>query len=326
MGQLAKPAAAHMRAAAQAFLESLSPDQRRAVTAPFDTPNYRVWTYLPGPRAGLALIDMDESQRELAIELLATGLSDRGLQTAETIRWLESVLRDFERSTRRSGWQRRHPLHFWVRVLGDPRSDRPWAWRLNGHHLAVHITVVGGKLAGTPQFFGANPAQVLTGPHEGHRTLPAEEDLARELLASLDPTLRASAVVASVAPDDILTRADPLADLSRVPVGLTYGDMPATARDLLTRLIRLYVERVTPEIADDAWRRTQAAGLEGVTFAWAGSQEQGMGHYYSVSGPTFLLEYDNTQHNANHVHTVWRDLAGDWGIDLLAEHYHSHHQ
>ena len=178
--------AAAMREAAAALLAALGPEQHAAATAPFETPDHREWTYLPGPRAGLSLREMDDAQRELAMRLLATGLSERGLATARDVMALEQVLGDLERAVGRPGWERRHPGHFWVRVLGTPDARAPWAWRVNGHHLAVHVTLVGDEVAGTPQFFGANPAVVPRGPHQGLRTLPLEEDLARELLGLLD--------------------------------------------------------------------------------------------------------------------------------------------
>ena len=195
-----------------ALLAALGPEQHAAATAPFETPDHREWTYLPGPRAGLSLREMDDAQRELAMRLLATGLSEQGLATARDVMALEEVLGDLEREVGRPGWERRHPRHFWVRVLGTPDAREPWAWRVNGHHLAVHLTLVGDEVAGTPQFFGANPAVVPRGPHQGLRTLPLEEDLARALLAWLDAGQRAVAVTDPVAPQDIATRRDPVAD------------------------------------------------------------------------------------------------------------------
>ncbi|REF34879.1 DUF3500 domain-containing protein [Thermasporomyces composti] len=317
--------ASRMAAAAVAFLASLDPDQRRAATAPFDTPDHREWTYLPGPRPGLALADMTERQRELAMVLLDTGLSAHGSREARAVMALEAVLRELERGAGRAMWRQRHPHYYWVRILGDPGGDQPWAWRVNGHHLATHVTVVGDRIAATPQFFGANPARVPSGPHAGLRTLPDAEDLGRALLEALDPDRRTVAIVSPEAPDDILTRRDPVADPSVVPRGLTYADMTEPQRRLLTTLVRYYMGRVAPEAAETAWRDAVDAGLTEVAFCWAGSTTPGEGHYYAVTGPTFLLEYDNTQNGANHVHTVWRDLRRDWGEDLLAAHYAAHH-
>jgi len=314
-------AAGRMRAAAAAFLATLRPDQRPLAAAPFDTPDHREWTYLPGPRAGLALEDMSDAQRSLAMRLLDTGLSERGAADARAIMELESTLRELERQLGDPGFTRRAPQYYWFRVLGDPAGDAPWAWRANGHHLAVHITVVGESISATPQFFGANPARV---PHTGARILPIEEDLARELLGSLDADQSAVAISDPVAPDDILTRRDPAADPTRIPAGLAHRQMTLVQRDLLGKLVRQYLERVTPEVAELSWRSVTETGLDGVAFTWAGSQTLGDGHYYAVTGPTFLLEYDNTQSNANHIHSVWRDLRHDWGEDVLRAHYAAH--
>ncbi|TDD70166.1 DUF3500 domain-containing protein, partial [Jiangella aurantiaca] len=197
---------------------------------------------------------------------------------------------------------------------------------VGGHHLAVTVTVVDGRVVGTPQFFGANPATVPDGyPGAGRRTLAAEQDLARALVTSLPPAERAAAVTSPEAPRDILTRDDPVADAGRIAPGLAYGDMPPDGRELLERLVRQYLGRVTAAAAEPAWAEIADAGLERVTFRWAGPVEPGHGHYYAVLGPTFLLEYDNTQHDANHVHSVWRDLRHDWGDDLLAAHHAAHH-
>jgi hypothetical protein len=318
-------AADRMAAAASAFLTSLDPDQRAKATAAFDTDDHRAWTYLPGPRPGLALADMTERQRELALALLETGFSARGLGEAQAIMALESILRDIERQVDNAMWLQRNPVAYWVRVLGDPTGTQPWAWRVNGHHLAAHLTVVGGAVAATPQFFGANPAVVPSGPHTGLRTLPDAEDLGRAVLGSLDADRRAVAVVDQKAPDDILTRRDPVADPSVITRGLAYSDMDADQQEHLTRLVRHYFDRVTPEVGETAWLEVVDSGLEQVTFSWAGSDQRGEGHYYAVVGSTFLLEYDNTQNDANHIHSVWRDLRRDWGEDLLAAHYAAHH-
>jgi Protein of unknown function (DUF3500) len=319
-------AAAAMREAAGDFLSALTEDQHARATAAFDTPDHREWTYLPGSRPGLSLREMDEEQHRLAVALLATGLGAPGMATAASIMALEAVLADLERSAGKQGWERRHPGHFWVRVLGEPTRGAPWAWRVNGHHLAVHLTVVGDDVAGTPQFFGANPAVVPSGPQQGRRTLPLEEDVARELLGLLDADQLAAAVTSPVAPDDIATRRDPVADPDAVPRGLAHGDMLPAQRRVLERLLRLYVDRLTPALASAAWQSATGPDLPSTTFAWAGPLERGAGHYYAVRAPAFLLEYDNVQDGANHIHTVWRDLRRDWGADLLAAHHANHHR
>ncbi|MEQ7123349.1 DUF3500 domain-containing protein [Actinopolymorpha sp. B11F2] len=324
-GSQQRGAANRMASAASAFLTSLDPEQRSQATAAFDTDDHRAWTYLPGPRPGLALADMTERQRELALALLETGFSARGLGEAQAIMALESILRDIEREVDNAMWLQRNPVAYWVRVLGDPTGTRPWAWRVNGHHLAAHLTVVGDAVAATPQFFGANPAVVPSGPHAGLRTLADAEDLGRAVLGALDAERRTVAIVDQLAPDDILTRRDPVADPSVITRGLAYSDMNADQQEHLTKLVRHYFDRVPPELGETAWLEAVDTGLEQVTFSWAGSEQRGEGHYYAVVGPTFLVEYDNTQNDANHIHSVWRDLRRDWGEDLLAAHYAAHH-
>lgn len=227
-------------------------------------------------------MDMTPQQRDAAMELLATGLSGQGLVTAQAIMRLEEILAEIERSAGRSGWQRRHPELYWFRVLGSPGDTQPWAWKVGGHHLAVHMTVLGAEIAGTPQFFGANPARVPDGHADaGLRTLPEEEDLGRALVTALTPAQRDIAVAAAVAPNDILTRHDPVADVGRIASGLPGGDMDDEHRDLLERLVRRYLERVIPDVAGAAWSEIEAAGLERVSFRWAGSMMPGPGngHY-----------------------------------------------
>jgi hypothetical protein len=313
--------AARMRSAAEALLDVLDPDQRRDATAPFDTADHREWTYLPGPRPGLALDQLTSQQQERVFGLLDTGLSVDGAATAREVMALDDVLRDIEQQAGRSGWRRRGSGQYWVRVLGVPGAEAPWAWRLNGHHLAVHVTLVGDGVVGTPQFFGANPAVVRSGPEAGWQVLRPEETLARALLGALDERERAAAWVSAEPPGDILTRHDPVAQPERVPRGVGHGELGGPGQAALERLVRQYVDRLVPDVAAASWSEIVDAGLDDVAFAWSGSVEPGEGHYYALTGPTFLVEYDNVQNGANHVHTVWRDLRHDWGDDLLAEHY-----
>ena len=308
--------------AVQALLASLDSAQRVAATSPFDVADHRRWTYLPGGRPGLALARMTADQQMLALGLLDAGASEAGARTARAVVELDMIRRQLAAGPGREPDPADH--RFWVRILGDPDGDAPWAWRMNGHHLAVHVTVVGDAITITPHFLGAEPAVVLQGPHRGLRTLPDEEDLARALLSTFDPAQRRLAVASDLAPSDILTRDDPVADPHVIPAGLPYGDMSPKQGELLQRVIRLYFDRAPTQTAASAWRDVLDGNLDGVTFSWSGSDVRGQGHYYAVRGPTFLLEYDNTQDGANHIHSVWRDLRNDWGDDLLAAHYASH--
>lgn len=317
--------AVRMRAAATAFVESLTAEQRDLATAPFDAPDRERWTYLPGDRPGIVMGALDDAQRALALDLLATSYSRRGLEDAHAVIEVEAIRRQLAGAAANSV-DPTTDLRYWVRVLDDPGGDGPWTWRINGHHLLADGVVVGDQVAGTPQFFGAEPARVPEGQREGFRALAREEDLARHLVNSLDDNQRTVAVRSAVAPGDILTRFDPVADLAKVTSGLPHARMGAEQQGLLVELIRQYVERVAPPLADRAWSDITEAGLDIVTFTWAGGTNVGEGHYYAVKAETFLLEYDNTQDGANHIHTVWRDVRNDGGRDLLAEHYASAHE
>jgi hypothetical protein len=309
-----------MAGAAEGFLATLGPPESEAVGGELGGPGFREWSYLPGPRAGLSLSEMTAPQRDAALTLLDTGCSATGARTARAVIELDIIRRQLGGGDPQPGDDR-----FWFRVFGTPTAAGAWAWRVNGHHLAVHVTVAGGDLTVTPSFFGSEPATVLTGPHEGLRVLTAEEDLARALLGDLDEDQRRAAITSEIAPNDILTRNDPVADLYRITGGIAHGDLTTGQQDGLQRLVRHYFDRTPEPTSASAWAAAREAGLDEIRFAWAGGTRRGERHYYSVLGPTFLLEYDNTQDDANHIHSVWRDLSDDWGGDLLSRHYATGH-
>lgn len=325
-GLQAPAVARRMTEAALRLLDLLSTEQRAAAQFPFAGDERYVWHYTPVERHGLKLKDMTPIQREAAFGLVDVGLSARGAQEARNIIALEPILRETERLEGVQNHWRRDPELYSFSIFGEPGGTAPWGWRAGGHHVCLHFTVIGGEaLAVTPQFFGANPATVRHGPSTGLRTLAAEEDLARAFLASLDAAQRAIAIVDPVAPSDILTKNYRTVEPGMTPTGILFGSLAGEQRGHLVQIIRHYVERATDDLAASAWSRIEHGGLDAVTFAWAGPDERGAGHYYAVKGTTFLIEYDNTQNNGNHIHSVWRDYANDWGEDLLAAHYASAH-
>lgn len=317
--------AQRMAQAAMALLESLSSEQHARASFPFTGDERYQWAYTPGPRNGLMLQEMTATQRRAALRLFDAGLSARGAATAQQIILHETILRETERIEQRPSVDERDPELYYFSVFGVP-GGASWGWRVSGHHLALNFAVVGGELvAPTPLFFGANPAEVHHGPERGLRILAAEEELARALLSSLDGEQKTVAVVEPVAPADILTKNDRMVDPTAVPRGIAYATLSGEQRSHLVKLIRHYIERAADEVSAHAWARIERAGLDELTFAWAGSEQRGQGHYYAVKGSTFLIEYDNTQNHANHIHSVWRDLTHDWGVDVLANHYaHAH--
>jgi hypothetical protein len=311
------PSAA-MTAAARDFLASLTPPQRLQASFPFDDAERLNWHFIPRERRGLPLKQMADQQRLAARRLLQAGLSQRGYLKASTIIELELVLRELGGNP-----SVRDPELYYLSVFGTPAGRGPWGWRAEGHHLSLNFTVTGDSLVATaPAFFGANPARVPSGARQGLRALADEEDLARELVTSLDPSQRAAAIIATEAPRDIVTgnlaRVDPLA-----PAGIAVSQLRPDQAARLVRLLDEYLGRMATELAAGRRARLERTDFARVTFAWAGSLEAGRPHYYRIQGPSFLVEYDNTQNEANHIHSVWRDFAGDFGRDLLRDHYRS---
>ncbi|MBO0723831.1 MAG: DUF3500 domain-containing protein [Blastocatellia bacterium] len=309
--------AAAMAESANKFLAALTAEQKAKAVFSFDDQQRFDWHFIPRARRGLPLKELNEEQRKIATEFMKTGLSSMGYQKATTIMSLEPVLKELEKG---SGPQRDPELYYFS-VFGEPTSKTVWGWRLEGHHISLNFTVVKGELiANTPSFFGANPAEVREGPRKGLRVLAAEEDKGRALVQALNDEQRTVAIFDKTAPREIITgnskKVDPLK-----PEGLAASRMTKQEKDLLNKLIEEYFSRMPQDIADERRKKMQEAGLDKVYFAWAGGVNRGEPHYYRVQGPTFLIEYDDTQNDANHIHTVWRDFNGDFGEDLLREHY-----
>jgi hypothetical protein len=303
-------------AAANAFLASLTAEQRAKAIFEFKDEERFDWHFIPRPRKGLPLLEMTPTQKHLAHALLSAGLSQAGFIKAATIMSLEDVLRILENDD----GQRRNPEAYYFSIFGVPSEKGVWGYRVEGHHLSQNFTLAGGKVVGAPSFFGANPALVKQGPRAGLRVLAREEDLARELMLSLDEKQRQIALVDQVAYKDILTAASRKASLEGQPSGLLSSRLNEKQLGLLLHLLEEYAGNLPGEMAQGRLERVRKA-QRNLHFAWAGVLEKGGPHYYRVQGPDFLIEYDNTQNEANHIHAVWRDLTGDFGLDLLTEHY-----
>lgn len=358
-----KAIVARMAEDATAWLAALSPEQRRKATFDFkDDDERRRWYYTPTERGGLPLAEMDPIQQRLAHQLVASGLSDGGYVAASTIMGIENVL-DAREGWQRGYDGRtvphrgRDPQLYFLAIFGDP-AGRAWGWRFGGHHVCLHYTVVDGRLGTpTPLFFGSNPAEArMVGPGV-LRPLAGEEDLGRELLLALDERQLAAAVLSPLAPTDIVQTNRPRVELGVAPRGLAESSnghvhvqespsqellqalrydatprglagarMTPRQRALLVMLLRQYVDRVPGEVAALYEPRIAGAALDALHFIWAGGSERRQPHYYRVEGPRLLIEYDNTQNDANHIHAVWRDPEADFGADVLADHYaRAHH-
>ena len=319
-----------MAVAATRFITSLDAKQKAMAVFDFKDDKRRTWHFLPDRfipvtkgRSGLPFKEMNSQQRALAQGLLATGLSSRGYLQAMTVVSMEKILHDLEK---------KNPIRdsdlYYVSIYGTPSAKGNWFWRFEGHHLSINVTIVGGKLfAVTPSFFGANPGEVRDGAFKGLRVLAEEEDQARKLVESFSPEQKKLAVIATKAPRDVITKWDRKVD--RGPFtpakGIAFDQLDAKQQVQLIALIETFATKYRKELVDGIDARKKLFDGRKVYFAWAGSTKAGEGHYYRIQTPVFLFEYDNTQNGANHIHTVWRDFAGDFGEDLLRKHYEDSH-
>jgi hypothetical protein len=302
--------------AASAFLATLAPAERAKVQLAFDSDERFNWFYIPKEREGLPLKQMTPAQQKAALHLIETGLSQKGYSKAQAIRALDLVLAEIEKDP-----VRRDPEKYYLTLFGEPSATGTWGMRWEGHHISLHWTLVNGiAIATTPQFFGSNPAEVRDGPQKGTRVLGAEEDLGRALVTALTADQKTVAVLAAEAPNDILTTNTRKAAIQE-NTGLAYKDMTTAQRGMLLTLIDEYASTQPKAQAAERVAKLKKAGLDGVKFGWMGGIEKGAPHYYRVQGPTFLIEYDCVQNGANHIHAVWRDFDGDFGVDLLEQHY-----
>lgn len=312
---------AELAACAAAFLESLTEEEREAANLPLGSPLLTDWHYFPRTdQPGLLLARMDDAQRAAAQRLLGAGLSTRGHARAQAIMELEHIVRGLE------GSDLYDPAHYALAIFGRPSTSEPWGWRIDGHHLSVTMVATpDGDVTVTPHFMGANPAVVHEGEQAGRKALKEEMDRAFTLIRALPDDLRARAIIAAETAGDVLTGPGREDRLSGPPEGLAFRDLPEPHQDHAVHLIRAYAERLRPELAGREMSRLRQGGLDGLHFAWMGATEPGRPHYYRLHGPTLVIEYDCTQDDANHVHTVWHDPGRDFGLDPLSRHYAKGH-
>jgi hypothetical protein len=347
---MADDAAARMTEAASAWLDALSPDQRAKASFPFvDEAERTSWAYFPRNHKGLPLLEQDVRQQKLAHALISCSLSLPAYAKVNTIVGLESTLNEIEQ---RRADQLRDPGRYFVSVFGAPGKDA-WSWRLEGHHVSLNFTFADGEvISPTPIFLGANPAVVRHGEHAVIRPCAEEEDAARELLLSLDADQRGAAVICDTAPPDFVMSNAPrvpetcspgdlaprllaplfgsMTDEQRTalafdlaqPRGVSASALDGGQRKLLSELVDCYTGRLPEPLAQ---RERAKIDVASVHFAWAGEDKPRRPHYYRLQGPSFLVEYDNTQDGANHVHAVWRNPANDFAYDALRAHVREAH-
>jgi hypothetical protein len=319
VGQGAESADTTMTLAAEKFVHSLTKEQKAKAVFAFDDKERTNWNFVPlqekgkALRKGLTLEEMNKEQKEAAKQLVKAGTSAEGYTKAITIMSLESILKDLEKN----GANIRNPEWYFFSIFGTP-GEKDWGWRVEGHHLSLNFTFKDGKLvASTPAFFGANPAIVKAGERKDLRTLPEAELNAVALFDSLDDDQRKVALQAKQFPE--IEQAKPKPNVGE-PVGLPAAKMNEKQRGLLTKLVVGYAERMPPEVAKTELQEVKDAGIEKVYFAFAREDDKpGNPYTYRVQGPTFVIEFLNVQADsadnpANHIHSSWRNLNGDFGM------------
>jgi len=303
--------------ASDRFLSGLDADQRERASFEFDDEERLNWHFIPRARAGVTFKEMTASQLSSARELLQTLFSAKGFEKTENVRDLENVLAILEPN----GPFVRDPDIYYITVFGSPSLQGAWGIRYEGHHLAFNWTFIEGVgIASTPQFFGSNPAEVRSGEKQGQRVLAAEEDMGRELLKSLNERQKELAIIPGEAPRDIFTGAQKQVTALN-DSGISFNQLSAIQQEMLLDIVVEVASAQTEIVAQARIKRIMDEDIDAVKFAWIGGAESGDAHYYRIQGESFLIEYDNTQNDANHVHLVWRDFDGDFGRDLIRLHY-----
>ena len=316
----------NMVAKANAFIGLLDSTQRNKALYPFDTNERYRFKYIPlEDRKGISLVELNVLQEKALMELLSSCLSEQTVKKVKAIMQLDIILKDLEKRKPEDNY--RDPLKYFVTIFGIPSSSTIWGWRFEGHHVAFHFSADKKQLvAGTPGFLGSNPAIVQGGDQKGKEVLKEETDKGFALLHALSKEELKKAITDTVAPVEIITGDSRQAMIDH-PAGIRYNELSPAHQQQLLQLINLYINRYTRLFANTMLKEIQVAGLDKLWFTWAGYTKPVLGkpYYYRIQGPTIIIEYDNTQNNANHVHTVVRDLKTDFGGDLLLEHYRQSH-
>lgn len=326
---LGKMGAQDLSVKANAFLESLSEELKAKALFSLDDAERYNMNYVPLPRKGPTFHNFDSKQKQAAHDLIVASLSKQGFDKTEEIRELENVLRNLENDDNDKmpdGRPRRDPLNYHFCLFGTPSSTDTWGWRFEGHHISLNFTSDDGNIvSSTPSFLGSNPGIVRTGEHRGKEVLKRESELGFELVNSLNKDQLKMAKFSEEAPYEVLSE-----NFRKVEgvekVGIPYTELTPNQKKTFNQLLDVYIGNYIFEFSETFRKKIMDAGIENLNFAWAGGLKQGIAHYYRIHGPMLLIEFDNTQNDANHVHTAVRDLTNDYAEDILKEHYEMEHQ
>lgn len=320
--------AQELKILAQEFLKTLGPELQEKTLFTLNSEERFNFNYVPIARKGPTFHDFNEGQKQAALALLQASLSTAGYQKASEIMALEAILVVLENNTRKKpdGSPMRDILNYHFCIFGDPENNDFWGWRFEGHHISLNFVAEDGMIvASTPFFMGSNPGIAPSGEHKGKEVLKQETKLGFDLLNSLTKDQLAIARFSETAPMEIFTSNKRKAwHLDHK--GISYATLSEDQKVLFMKLLNVYLSNYESHFSETFKSKIKKSGFEKLSFSWAGSLQEGKGHYYSIQGPMLLIEYDNTQNNANHVHTVVRDLTNDFGGDVLQEHYKTNHQ
>ena len=312
--QPTSPTGAAMADAAKAFLAALTPEQAKVASFSYDDPERLNWHFIPRERKGLPLKALEGKPLQAALKLIQSGLSDAGYSQTLNVMSLEEVLYLIEAGDRSERRARRDPAKYFLSVFGTPGPAGLWGWRLEGHHLSLNFSVKDGKvISSTPEFFGANPGTIEAGKGRQIRVLGPEEDIARQILKLCTPEQQKLCWISKEAPGEVPGPNVAQAAVGE-PVGLTVAQMSDEQKKLLQELLGEYLKNLPADVEQERRTALNAAGVEKIAFAWYGQPDLNQPHHYRVQGPTFVIEYNNTQNNANHVHSMWRNLQGDFAL------------
>ena len=312
------PTGQAMIAAANAFRKTLTPEQLQQASFGFNDPERLNWHFIPRPRKGLPLKDLEGPALVAAKTFLHSGLTEAGYDQTLNVMSLEEVLYLLEGGEREARRDRRDPGKYYLSIFGEPSDKGSWGWRLEGHHISLNFTLKDGAVVGsTPEFFGANPGTIDAGLGRQIRVLGSEEDIARQILKLCTPEQQKITWIDKTAPGEVPGPNQLQAEIGP-PLGLPFSGMSNDQKKLLQDLLNEYLKNLPASITTQRRAELEQAGLDKIHFAWWGGSELHEPHHYRVQGPTFVIEYNNTQNNANHVHSMWRNLKGDFNISRPA--------
>jgi hypothetical protein len=321
--KVSDPPGKQMKTFADSFIGTLDVDQKAVALMPYDSDKRVDWHFIPKKtRKGLVVRKMTTAQRTAALRLVSAALSEAGYDKASKIMMLEGVLRELEGEGR--NWER-DPHKYYMTIFGTPSNTAAWGLSFEGHHLSLNFVCRDGQVVdSTPQFFAANPGTVMndvSGPlGKGTRLLREEEDLAFQLVNSLEGKQRDQGIISDQAPKEIRFAGEAQSKVGK-PEGIAQSELNSDQQKLLKELVYVYVNTVKGKVAERRRESIERSGWGNVHFAWAGAVKPGVGHYYRVRGKDFLIEFVNTQADAagnpaNHIHCVFRDLTGDFDLPI----------